>query len=197
MRLIFLVILLNMLIVSGVKAETYTIILDEIVGEYPYIDENEKISAERSQIFTYPGPAAKIKTIRIYLEGTASAGSLSCCDWMCDTTAWYIDASAFLERVNKPGLWLGGYYGSVEGPFSGPGGLYPLPGTGNSFGVLEAGERLEYDQYFGPSGYILMCSPITEPPGGEITSARIEITVDIIVPVENTTWGRIKSLYEY
>ena len=178
------------------RSEVFEVDLGDLIGDFPYFDANGDQAWARYHTFTYTGPDAKLLDVFIHLDGFAEVGWIECDFWppRLDTLKWYVDPSGFLRKVGVSGFWLGSPGQALDGSFSVTSDLHAF--SGGSFSRLATGDRLQVRQLFAPGGMVDLCHPISEDPGGRITSARLTLEIDPIVSVEPTTWGRIKALYE-
>jgi hypothetical protein len=164
--------------------------------ELPELD-GSSADTIRTVTYVYDGPTGNLNNLSFRLRcGLSSLGYLECLGGITppDTVVWTLMAYSKIRRSSESGYWDG----SPTLPFGELGSYdvtYPLNTDSGGFTTVTEGDVLEVGLHFGSSGYIAMCSPITPPSEGLVIRASIVFDVTPATPVEDSTWGKIKSLY--
>ncbi len=163
--------------------------------ELPELD-GSSADTLRTVTYVYDGPTGDLNGLSARLRcGLASLGYLRCLGGISppDTVVWTLMAYSRIRLAGDLGYWDGGSesFGAL-GAFDE---TYPLTANSGGFTTVTEGDILEVGLHFGSSGYIGMCDPITPPSEGIVIRASIIFDVTPGTPVNDSTWGRIKSLY--
>ena len=176
-----------LLIFTGIaNAEVYEYDLPALTG--PSI-------GDRVTTFTYTGPAGAVNSLTVRVEGTVDVLGFTEClgNVPPDTLVWPLSPGSHLLKPGDTGYWIGsGAFLEVLGPFDDSWTHVTFNG---GFSELTTGDDIEVNLYFGPAALVGICGPITGPTEGTATRVTLLIDVSPPVPVEPSTWGRIKSLY--
>ncbi len=173
-------------------SETRYFPLPELIGEY-----YGATPVTRTASFAIGTVPALIREARISLVGGASTGILQCPDeitLMPREFSWFFELDATMDDLATGGLWIaGGIASSQTGPFEILEEFRPIWHAGWTF--LNDG-RGEVNLRVVPTGYIAECMPIEIPQVAIVTQAYLMLDGDFLVPIERTSWGQIKALYE-
>jgi hypothetical protein len=183
-----MLIIIPLSLASSAYSVTFEVELPELDGS--------SADTLRTVTYVYDGPTGDLNGLSARLRcGLSSLGYLECLGGISppDTVVWALMAYSNIGRTGESGYWDGSPL-----PFESLGGYdvtYPLNTKSGGFTTLSDGDILEVGLHFGPSGFVAMCSPITPPSEGLVIRASIIFDVTPATPVEDSTWGRIKSLF--
>lgn len=164
------------------------------VFEYELPDLNGPSTGDRMTTMTYTGPSGAVNSLTVRLEGTVDALGFVVCEGVVppDTSVWPLGPGSHLLKPGDTGYWLGsGSFLETLGAFDDSWTHHTFNG---GFSELTTGDQIEVHLYFGPAALVGICSPMGDPTAGTATRVTLSIDVSPSVPVEETTWGRIKSL---
>jgi hypothetical protein len=166
-------------------------------GVYEYVlpDLNGPSTGDKTTTLTYTGPAGAVNSLTIRIEGTVDVlGYVECLGNVePDTSAWPLGPGSRMLKTGDTGYWTGsGQFLDLPGPFDDSWTHFTFNG---GFSELATGDDIEVNLFFGPAALVGMCGPITSPTSGTMTRVTLSIDVSPAVPVETSTWGRIKCLY--
>lgn len=186
MKTITTAVLVGMLGIAGVAhAEVFEYELPELAGPS---------GAERTTTVAYTGPAGAVNALSVRVEGTVDVlGYVECLGNVePDTSVWPLTVSTRLQKPGDTGYWSG------SGPFLDALGSFDLAWGhntfNNGFSQLANGDDIQVRLIFLPAAIVGICGPITGPTEGTATRVVLSIDVSPAVPVETSTWGRIKHL---
>ncbi len=186
MKSIFLLCVLLLVTAGTGYAEVFEYDLPALTG--PSI-------GDRVTTFTYTGPAGTVNSLTVRVEGTVDVLGYTEClgNVPPDTLVWPLSPGSHLLKPGDTGYWIGsGSALEVLGPFDESWFHHTFNG---GFTELTTGDDIEVNLYFGPAALVGVCGPITPPTAGTATRVTLLIDVSSPVPLEPSTWGRIKSLY--
>jgi len=144
--------------------------------------------------FVYRGPNGSVNLVSARVTGTVDyLGLIECFTVPPDTSEWPLDIGTSIRKQGETGYWSG-WPGFLEqiGPFDD---TYIHHIRNNGFTTLSDGDIVQVDLYFFPAALVGLCHPITAPSTATLSRASILLDVSAPVPVEESTWGRIKALY--
>ncbi|HEU4366557.1 MAG TPA: hypothetical protein VFT13_13960 [Candidatus Krumholzibacteria bacterium] len=120
------------------------------------------------------------------------AGRVECPDaWAgYDTLTWGLSIATNVYRADTPAYWSGWNMVEQDGAFD-------LTQTFQQTGFVawNPGEEIVVEQFFAGWGFVDVCGGLQPPPSGDITAATLQLETEPALAVEQSTWGRIKSLY--
>ena len=163
--------------------------------EIPDLD-GDSADTVRTTTFVYHGPTGSVDSLSVRFRGGVTyLGTLEC--WVGvtppDTVVWPMVVENFLRKPGDTGYWSGGSLHFEElGAYDE---TFALDTHNGGFSTITDGNVIQVEMYFGPSGFVASCAPISPPSEGVVVRASVIIAVTPGTPVESTTWGRIKSLY--
>jgi hypothetical protein len=165
------------------------------IYEYELPDLTGPSIGDRNTTFVYAGASGAVNSLSMRIEGTVDVlGFVECWGTVPpDTSVWPLSPGSHLKKTGETGYWTGsGMFLEVMGPFDDTWTHHTFNG---GFSQLAPGDSIYVNLYFGPAALVGICSPITPPTAGTMTRVTLSIDVSPAVPVENATWGRIKSLF--
>jgi hypothetical protein len=178
-----------LLVVAGLaNAEIYEYELPDLTGP--------STNGEQMTTLVYDGAAGTVNSLTLLIEGTVDVLGLIVCESVVppDTSVWPLGPGSRLLKAGDTGYWYGGgEMLDALGPFADS---WTHNTFNGGFPGLVAGDTIEVYLCFCPTVLVGLCSPITAPTAGTATSVTLAIDVAPIVPVEDSTWGRIKGLYD-
>lgn len=187
---IIITLLLSLIIATlgTVNAEIVEISLPELYGTYPI----NSVNGERTASFTLPQIPVSINGAWFRISGTTGVGSLSCEGG--SIYPWPMGFGASMKDTTFNHLWIATeHMPEVEGEFGWTAQFQKTPST-TTWGFLMDGEA-ELTLFGAPLGIVGVCHPIGPPPSADVTEAVLIIDAEFIVPAKNSTWGRIKEIY--
>ena len=190
MKIILTVVLIALIIsVSENHAEILEVPLPGLHGTYPV----DQTTAERTVSFQFDPPVA-INSISFRVSGTTAVGALVC--FYGDTSPWGMDLLASMN-ADGTGVWRSSEPMPMEtGAFSWTAQFGSSPSQTPSWDFLLDGAG-ELRLFGGPLAVIAICSPVGPPPTAIVSEAVLVIDGEFAVPSEDSTWGRIKALYDH
>jgi hypothetical protein len=174
-------------LVSTVSAEVFEFELPDLAGM--------TAGTNVTTAFVYDGPDGNVNSIMARVIGDVHyIGRVECFTEPPDTSDWPLDFGTALRKPGETGYWTGwpDFLDQV-GPFDRTYGHNTYSG---GFTTVSNGDTIQVDAHFLPAALVGICHPITPPPTGTVSRALILLDVSAPVPVEESTWGRIKALYE-
>jgi len=174
---------------------TLEIPLPGLIGAYPYDRDNY----QRSVTFVYQGADARVQSASVRLAGeVVGIGLLDCClDSPCETMpVWPLQTYVSLRRAESSGYWHTAEMYEEKGAFDATSGLARAR---SGFETIAHGDALTVNLLVGPTAFIAICAPASDPPSGAITEAVLVLELEPAGapnPVEETSWGRMKAIYE-
>lgn len=184
---VFAVVVLAMLIGANAGATIVEIPLPDLLGTYP-LNEQE---AERTASFVLPTTPTAINGVWFRLAGTQQVGEI-----MCESGGpypWPMDFLAALSDPTLPGQWLSfSPMPEVTGPFEWTAAFISYS-QGMTWDFLLDGED-DITLWGLPMALVGLCWGIVSPTA-EVTEAVLIIDAEFPVPVESSTWGRVKALF--
>jgi len=186
MKNILLLVCVVLVLAGTANAEVYEYVLPELNGPS---------TGDKTTTLTYTGPAGAVNSLTIRIEGTVDVLGYVVCEGSVepDTSVWPLAPGSHLLKPGDTGYWIGsGSFLETLGPFDDSWIHHTFNG---GFTELATGDDIEVNLYFGPAALVGICSPMTLPTAGTMTRVTLLIDVSPPVPVEPSTWGRIKSLY--
>ena len=172
------------------NAEIVEIPLPGLLGTYPLDEHN----GTRTVAFKLPGLPLVIHGASFRVSGTTGVGSISC-EWG-GPTVWPMDICASMEDVVPAHFWLASQAMPQEpGPFAWTAHFWPTPPKTTTWEFLMDGEA-EISLFGGPVALVDLCWPLSPPPTATVAEAALIVDAEFSVPIEATSWGRIKALYE-
>jgi len=160
--------------------------LPDLLGPYPI----SMSSGERTASFSFPAPSA-IHSVSLRVSGTAIVGEL-----FCDGASSPYPIEIFGYMVPDESGWWSAEEPMplVDGAFTWTAQFHSSPAIGPTWGFLMDGAG-EIILYGGPPPIVGLCSILSNP-SANVTEAVLIIDAGFTVPVEITTWGQIKAVYE-
>jgi hypothetical protein len=186
-----LVVLVGAMVVAAnwVNGEIVEIPLPELLGVYPLDEHN----ATRTTTFELPDVPVLIYGASFRVSGTATVGSVSC-EWG-GPYAWTMDIYASMQDTSFAHVWLASAAMPQDpGPFAWTAEFWRTPPT-TTWGFLMDGEA-DLSLTGGPLPLVDLCWPVSEFPRATVVEAVLIVDAEFPVPVEATSWGRIKALYD-
>ncbi|MDH3197970.1 MAG: hypothetical protein OEO21_06995 [Candidatus Krumholzibacteria bacterium] len=180
---------------SPPETTTLEIPLPGLLGAYPYDRDNY----ERSVTFVYDGVDARVHSGSIHLVGeVVDVGLLNCClSSPCEyMPVWPLQTYASLRRAETSGYWHSGEMYAEKGAFDTTSGLARVR---SGFETIAHGDELTVHLLVGPTAFIAICAPASDPPSGAIAEAVLVLEIEPSgspSPVEAASWGRMKAIYE-
>jgi hypothetical protein len=142
----------------------------------------------------YHGPTAAVNSVSLRVGGSVDfLGVLHCVNSGNPTAMqWDMELRSFVRKTGDAGYWASdamsvGQLGAFEA-------TYGHLSYGGFLSVSD-GDVIQVEYYFGPIGYLGVCGPVTDPPSGTSSTVTLILNVSPASPVEETTWGRIKNVY--
>jgi len=173
---------------STTVAEVVEIPLPGLLGTYPITDQN----GTRTVTFQLPAVPLAIHGASFRISGTTGVGAVSC-EWG-GPYAWSMDIGASMKDTFAH-FWLASALMPQEaGPFAWTEEFHATPST-TTWGFLMDGEA-EIRLNGAPVGLVDLCWPVSAEPTATVTEAVLIVDAEFPVPVDATSWGRIKALYE-
>ena len=175
------------LIATAAHATVIEIPLPGLLGTYPLDAQN----ATRTVSFHLPDPPAVVYGVSFRVSGTTEVGTALCdgvlSEWpmaieasMVDTPGHYWFANALMPYVAGSFAWTSEFH------------TFPPNAT---WGFLIDGSA-EVSLWGAPAGLVATCTDVSvPPPTATVTEAVLIIDAEFPIPVEPSTWGRIKALY--
>jgi hypothetical protein len=149
----------------------------------------------RTVSFSYQGPPGTVLGGSMSVTGVIDfMGKLSCPDYPPpDTVNWPMGVSAVV-RTPDYGAWDGRTPILTEEfePFEES---FELETSRTEPSVIREGDEVRVEFIMRPTGYVGSCAPATEPTTAYLVRVTVTLHVSYWIPVENTTWGRVKALY--
>jgi hypothetical protein len=174
------------------RSEIRYVPLPELTGEYP-----GATPTTRTASFDLGVAPTLVRGAKISLVGGATVGVLTCPDEITlepREFPWVFELDATMNDAATGGFWISsGTTSSEGGPFETLRAFYRIFGAGWTF--LNDGTG-QVDLRVVPTGYIAECIPTVVPVVAIVTEAYLVLDAEFPVPVETTTWGQIKALYE-
>ena len=199
MKAFLIALVIAVLSAQGGRAEVLEIPLSNALGTYPRSGDWPTGDYASVDTVTFGGPRANVLSAQIRIEGSMNASQLSCClTYVCpDTVPWGMVFDLIMKRIGDPGYsweqnWRGSFYHEEAGVFDITADVRRTGG----FSQLQSGDRVSLNSFFGPMGFVAMCSELWPAPYGTVLGATLLLDVEYVVATENSTWGRIKSIYE-
>ncbi len=150
----------------------------------------------RTTTFVYQGPTGAVNSLSVRVIGIVdNLGFVECyVSELPDTSVWPLEISSRIKKPGDIGYWLGiGPFLEQLDSFDETFAHYTYTG---GFSTVSAGDSFHVELLFGPALIVGLCGPITPPSTGVMDKVTVLIDVLSSVPVEHTTWGRIKSLFD-
>lgn len=188
-RMLAIVALGAMLTGASAGATTIEIPLPGLLGVYPLDESN----VTRTTTFVLPEIPAAINGVSFRIAGTTEVGELLCEGGV--TSAWPMDFQAYMEDPAISRLWSAwSPMPEVSGPFGWTTAFTTSPpNTTTDWAFLLDGEH-EITLWGAPAPLGGFCSVISSPTA-IVTEAVLIIDTESPVPVESSTWGRVKALF--
>jgi hypothetical protein len=174
--------------VTTTVAEVIEIPLPGLLGSYPL----EYPNATRTAAFQLPAPPLEIHGASFRISGTAGVGSIVC-EWG-GPYPWPMMLSASM-RAEFARFWFAEQsMPEVPGPFQWTAQFHANPPT-TTWEFLMDGVA-EVSLFGAPAGLVDLCWPVGPYPTGTVEEAVLIVDAEFPVPVAETSWGRIKALFE-
>ena len=188
-RALVLIIFLATVANHYAATEIIEISLPALHGTYPLDDTN----GERTASFQLPQPPIVINGAWFRISGTAEVGAATC-EWG-GPYPWAMDFFTYMTTEEFNRIWLATENMPEEdGEFGWIAEFRPSPRT-TTWSFLMDGEG-KISLFGAPAGLVDLCHPATPPPTGTVAEAVLIIDAEFPVPVRQSTWGRIKALFE-
>jgi hypothetical protein len=155
-------------------------------------------SADTARVDTlvYNGPSGSLTKLFINVSGYIDEmGRVLCPDWPPpDTVNWSMSTVVTVKKPGTSGYWQGGpaVLTAEWEPFNY---VTELIAWNVGYTELIDGDILEISMLFRESGIVHTCFELTPPTTGVLLRVALQTEISYWIPVENTTWGRIKALY--
>ena len=173
------------------SAEVFQYEFESMTGHYPPCSPCPIHT--RVDTFTYTGPPGQIEAVSVNILGWSHLGTMVCEGIVDpDTLGWPMNPGASFGGPGSHDRWSGGDFLS-GGVFDITLELYDY--SGRAVRTLSPQDDLQFSINFGPSGMVGLCSGL-DVPWGVLVGVTLSITVNPAVPTEESTWGRIKALFE-
>ncbi len=175
--------------VTTAAAEVVEIPLPGVLGIYSFGPSN----CCRTVSFQLPKVPLAIHGASFRVSGTTEVGSYEC--YWDGLHPW--STLLWASMIDKPGIdgWIAnGPMPQQPGVFSWTATFHSNPSTA-TWGFLMDGQA-QITVVGVPSEYSEICYPVSASPTLTVTEAVLTIDAEFPVPVEPTSWGRIKALYE-
>jgi hypothetical protein len=165
--------------------------LPDLIGHY-----SGAAPETRTALFDLGVAPRIVRGAKIGLVGGATVGVLVCPDPITlepREFPWPFELDATIKDAAPGDFWIaGGWTANEAGPFAILDDFRPL---GGGWTFLDDGKG-QVDLRVVPTGYIAECIPTVVPALLIVTEAYLVLDAEFPVPVETTTWGQIKALYE-
>jgi hypothetical protein len=188
MRKIGFVVALAILFTSQLAAATVVEIpLPDLGGRY-FLYE----TYQRSCLFSLPGHPAIIHSASLRLVGTATIRMTWCAIYPSEPYAELFGFGATMPDATTGGAWGAGLSRAESGAFDL---MVPFaPYSGASWGFLDDGTG-EVTLSGGGCPILDSCWPVTECSEANVEQAFLVLDAEFPIPVEQSTWGRVKALF--
>jgi hypothetical protein len=180
--------------VYATHAEIVEVPLPEFNGDYP----GEGIIVPRVVSFQLERVPTVVHGASIRLAGETDVGQLFCSGAGLDGYhSWPFNFYAILRDSVSGGSWKADTYAALDqgGPFEITIDFKARSGPTPTWSFLLDGES-DIELTGGPVGYVAVCSALTPPPSAVINEATLLIDGDFPIPVEQSTWGRVKAVFK-
>jgi hypothetical protein len=178
-----------------VQAEIVEIPLVNLHGAYHvYFNQPQGDATTRISSFQLDQLPTEVRGAWIRISGITVVGEQDCLPELGEGPFPYPFVFNFLMKDSTTGEWWsgGGLTSYESGPYEITVELNALFGA--SWEFLKENGRGEV-RAEGGWGFVLMCWGVVGP-SASVEQAVLIIDADFPVPVENTTWGRIKEIYK-
>jgi len=155
----------------------------------------------RVDTVVYHGPTAAVNLIYYQIKGHLDyLGRVTCVvppGTPVDTLDWFFDVTGYMKKPADD-WWTTFPFGGHQfvrqvGPFDET--QTHRPRGGVELQQLTDGDVIKVGLLFKMSGWIGVCFLIGPPAAGTVQEVTVKFDVSYQLPVETSTWGRIKSLY--
>lgn len=189
--------ILVVLLVCTVPAANAEIIEFDMTGLVGSSTDSVKVDS-----LVYYGPLAYVNSVSFRVTGIVDDLGEVCCGLPEDcpgaSGSWFMTWWGAVEHVDDPdpvhGKWVASSpeYLSQIAPFDQIG----FAENQNSFQSLTDGDVFNVELYFGKGGWPqpYECEVI-RPTAGTMYSVKVILDVSSTLPVQSTTWGRVKTLF--
>ncbi len=171
--------------VAPTRATVVEVPLPELIGTY------ESTGTSHTVPFVLPVIPSAIYSVSIRITGVSTLGVAQCL--LLESVAEDVWPMDFVARFSGDG-WSAGprvpY--DASGPFTNTEVFHKYPAT-STWNFLLDGTGTLFFEGFG-AFLVGVCSGVT-PPSVVIESATLLVDGDFVVPVAESTWGKIKALY--
>jgi hypothetical protein len=176
-----------LLLASSARALTVEIQVPGLIGPYPISPS----VTTRSTSVKLPAIPTVINSVSLRITGTQAMGHLVCP--LGTFQDWPMLFYGSMQQ-DEDHWWLAPYSPASDGSFTQTLSFAPSPPEGASWEFLMDGTGMV--QLFGNPNFLEgPCWEDAVAPTGEVTEAVLIIEGDFALPVESSTWGRIKALY--
>ncbi len=191
MRYVFWTLVVSLLVAASiVRATVVETPLPELQGRY-FLEE----TFARTATFRLQAPPILVHAAWLRLTGTVTV-RLVYCDYLpYEPYPYPMGFAAEMPRPTPPGWWDGVTHTSSEsGSFELTIQFRPTNAESN-WDFLDDGVG-ELDLWSQGCPVIDLCWPVTQCTEAFVTDAVLVLDAEFRVPVEDTTWGRVKALFE-
>ncbi|MDH3197632.1 MAG: hypothetical protein OEO21_05270 [Candidatus Krumholzibacteria bacterium] len=138
----------------------------------------------------YTGDVAVVTAVSLNITGLVSQLGVLECGQPPTPAVWTLDIGVSVRKPLEADYWSGLATLSETGTFDVTVALSPGGFTG-----LDPGDVIAVEYTFAPSAFPASCTPVGDPPLGATGSITLVLEVDYPIPLDASTWGRIKALY--
>jgi hypothetical protein len=138
----------------------------------------------------YTGDVAVVTAVSLSITGFVNQLGVLECGQPPTPEVWTLDISVAVRKGLQMGYWSGLAILSETGTFDVTVALSPGGFTG-----LDPGDVIAVEYTFAPSAFPAICTPVGDPPLGATGNVTLVLEVDYPIPLDASTWGRIKAFY--